>query len=75
MKKIEKFEDLPKYGVDVLVSGIDKNQYGLRKFHVAQMDDLEDGVEFNRTGNFFWITEDGRKISTVTHWCELPKIN
>lgn len=71
-KKIEKIQDLPEYGKYVLVSGIDKNQYGKRRMHVCSMDDLEDGIQFRKTGEFFWLTESGRKIEEVTFWRELP---
>lgn len=74
LKKIETYADLPPYGKYVLVSGIDKKQYGIRRWHVCEMNDLEDGVEFKENGNFFWLTEKGTKIEDVTHWCELPTL-
>lgn len=73
-KKIETYADLPPYGKYVLVSGIDKKQYGTRRWHVCEMNDLEDGVEFKENGNFLWLTEKGTKIEDVTHWCELPTL-
>jgi hypothetical protein len=73
-KKIETYADLPPYGKYVLVSGIDKKQYGIRRWHVCEMNDLEDGVEFRENGNFLWLTEKGTKIEDVTHWCELPAL-
>ncbi len=71
---IHTFADLPEYDTYVLVSGIDKKQYGERRWHVCQMNDLEDGVEFRRNGHFFWLTEKGVKIEDVTCWCELPPL-
>jgi len=70
--EIKTHNDLPKYGMYVLVNGIDENQYGLRKWHVCEMNDLEDGIEFQENGNFHWLTERGIRITQVTHWCELP---
>lgn len=72
--KIETFNDLPEYGKYVLVSGIDHSQYGERNWHVCEMNDLEDGVDFISKGDFYWLTESGKKIDNVTHWCELPNI-
>jgi hypothetical protein len=66
--------DLPQYGQYVLVYGVDQKQYGLSNWHVCQMNDLEDGMEFQETGKFFWLTENGALIENVTHWSELPKI-
>jgi hypothetical protein len=74
MKKIETFKDLPPYGKYVLVNGVDKKQYGIRRWHVCEMNDLEDGVEFKESGQFYWLTESGGKIEEVTHWLELPII-
>lgn len=71
-KKIEKIKDLPEFGKYVLVSGIDKKQYGIRRMHVCCMDDLEDGVQFAKRGEFYWLTENGTKIEDVTFWRELP---
>jgi hypothetical protein len=71
-KKIETCGDLPEYGKYVLVNGINKQMYGIRRWHVCEMDDLEDGLDFRETGQFFWLTENGTKIDDVTHWCELP---
>jgi hypothetical protein len=73
-KKIETYADLPLYGKYVLVSGIDKKQYGTRQWHVCEMNDLEDGMDFKENGQFFWLTEKGTKIEEVTHWCELPPL-
>lgn len=73
MNKLEKFKDLPEYGTYVLVYGKDEKMYDQMSFHVACMDDLEDGCEFTENGNFNWLTEAGRKITNVTHWTELPK--
>ena len=73
-KKIETYNDLPPYGKYVLVSGIDKRQYGERQWHVCEMNDLEDGMDFKKEGQFFWLTENGTKIEDVTHWCELPQL-
>ena len=70
--EIEKFSDLPNYGEYVLVNGIDKNQYGLKAWHVCEMNDLEDGMNFRQDGSFNWLTENGTKIEDVTHWCKLP---
>jgi hypothetical protein len=75
INKIEKFEDLPEYGKFVLVSGIDKKTYNQREWHVCEMDDLEDGMDFYSKGEFLWLTENGTKIEDVTHWCELPNLN
>lgn len=72
INKIETGADLPPYGKYVLVNGIDNKQYGIRRWHVCEMNDLEDGVEFKESGNFLWLTEKGTKIEDVTHWCELP---
>ena len=74
VKKIETYNDLPKYGKYVLVSGIDQKTYGIRRWHVCEMNDLEDGMDFNEKGQFFWLTENGTKIEEVTHWCELPSL-
>jgi hypothetical protein len=73
-KKIETCADLPPYGKYVLVSGIDKKQYGTRQWHVCEMNDLEDGMDFKENCQFFWLTEKGTKIEEVTHWCELPAL-
>lgn len=72
--KIKHYKDLPEYGRYVLVNGVDEQQYGIRNWHVCEMNDLEDGMEFKENGTFYWITESGRKIENVTHWCELPKL-
>ena len=71
---IETYGDLPTYGKYVLVNGVDETQYGIRRWHVCEMNDLEDGMEFKENGRFYWLTESGRKIENVTHWCELPTI-
>jgi hypothetical protein len=73
-KKIETYADLPEYGKYVLVSGVDKMQYGVRRWHVCEMNDLEDGLDYRDKGQFFWLTEKGTKIEEVTHWCELPAL-
>jgi len=72
--KIKEFQDLPEYGKYVLVSGIDKKMYGERKFHVCEMNDLEDGMDFQENGQFYWLTENGTKISEVTHWKEIEEL-
>lgn len=74
MNRIEKYSDLPEYGKYVLVLGTDKNMYDIINYHVCEMNDLEDGVDFAKSGKFYWLTESGRKIEDVTHWAELPKI-
>ena len=74
IKKIETYNDLPQYGRFVLVSGIDNKTYGQRRWHVCEINDLEDGMDFKEKGQFFWLTENGTKIEDVTHWCELPKL-
>jgi hypothetical protein len=73
-KKIETYADLPEYGKYVLVSGVDKMQYDIRRWHVCEMNDLEDGLDYRDKGQFFWLTEKGTKIEEVTHWCELPTL-
>lgn len=73
-KKIETYADLPEYGKYVLVSGIDNKQYGVREWHVCEMNDLEDGMDFREKSQFFWLTEKGTKIEDVTYWCELPSL-
>ncbi len=70
---IKTHTDLPEYGKYVLVNGINKKQYGIRKWHICEMNDLENGVEFKESGFFLWLTENGINIEEVTHWCELPK--
>ena len=70
--KIKKYSDLPEYGKFVLVCGVDKQMYDIRRWHVCEMNDLEDGVDFNKNGTFYWLTENGTSIKEVTHWCELP---
>jgi len=74
INKIETYQDLPKYGKYVLVSGINKGMYDVRRWHVCEMNDLEDGLDYRDKGHFFWLTEKGTKIDEVTHWCELPNI-
>jgi hypothetical protein len=74
LKKIETYADLPEYGKYVLVSGIDKMQYNIRRWHVCEINDLEDGLDFKENGNFLWLTEKGTKIEEVTHWSELPTL-
>jgi len=75
INKIEKYSDLPKYGEFVLVSGIDNKTYGIRQWHVCEMNDLEDGLDFKEKGQFYWLTENGSKIEEVSHWVGLPKLN
>jgi len=74
-KKIVTYGDLPEYGKYVLVSGIDEKMYGTRRWHVCEMNDLEDGSDYRATGKFLWLTERGTKIEKVTHWCELPSLS
>jgi hypothetical protein len=74
VKKIENYSDLPEYGKYVLVSGIDQKTYGIRRWHVCEMNDLEDGMDFSEKGQFFWLTENGTKIEDVTHWIDLPSL-
>jgi hypothetical protein len=56
------------------VSGIDEKQYGTRQWHICEMNDLEDGMEFQEDGSFYWLTENGTCITQVTHWFELPNL-
>lgn len=74
VKKIKKYKDLPKYGTYVAVSGVDEEQYGIRRWHICEMNDLEDGMEFKESGMFYWLTEKGTSITQVTHWFELPNL-
>lgn len=74
VKEIKKYADLPKYGTYVAVSGIDEKQYGTRQWHICEMNDLEDGMEFQENGSFYWLTEKGTNITQVTHWFELPNL-
>ena len=74
IKKIETYSDLPEYGSYVYVNGVDKKTYGIRMWHVCEMNDLEDGLNFRDTGQFYWLTENGTRIEEVTHWCNLPKL-
>lgn len=71
-KKIETYRDLPEYGKYVLVYGIDKKMYNIRRWHVCEMNDIEDGLDYRDKGQFLWLTEKGSQIDDVTHWCELP---
>jgi hypothetical protein len=73
LNKINNNYDLPEYGKYVLVYGRNKNQYGVMNWHVCAMDDLEDGLDFNRYGIFSWLTENGTKIDDVEYWTDLPK--
>ena len=73
--KIKTAADLPPYGVYVLVKGTDEAQYGIKSWHVCEMNDLEDGIEFAENGSFEWLTEKGTKITGVTEWCWLPETN
>lgn len=72
IKKIETILDLPEYGKDVLVWGVNKKMYDIPKWHVCHLDDLESGFDFAEKGKFHWLTENGTLIEEVTHWCELP---
>ena len=72
---INTLQKLPEYGKYVLVNGIDNEQYGIRRWHVCEMNDLEDGMDFKENGNFYWLTEKGTRIDEVTQWCELPDEN
>ena len=72
--EIKTLKDLPPYGKYVLVNGIDEKQYGTRQWHVCEMNDLEDGVEFEENGSFHWLTEKGTRITQVAHWAELPSL-
>ena len=74
LKKIETHFDLPDYGKYVLVKGINPKMYGIKNWHVCEMNDLEDGMDFIEKGRFFWLTEAGIRISNVTHWGELPSL-
>lgn len=73
--KIETMGDLPPFGRYVLVKGTDEKQYGIKRWHVCEMNDLEDGMEFKENGKFIWLTESGRQITDVTEWCELPSLD
>ena len=64
-------DKLPKYDTDVLVWGKDVKRYDKYACHVCSMDDLEDGMEYKKTGEFMWLTEKGHEISKVTHWMPL----
>jgi len=70
--EINTYGDLPEYGKFVLVYGTDNKMYGIKKHHVCEMNDLEDGVDFISKGFFYWLTESGDKIEDVSHWMELP---
>lgn len=70
--EIKTYGDLPKYGKFVLVYGTNKKMYDIKRFHVCEMNDLEDGVDFKSSGFFYWLTESGSRIEDVTHWMELP---
>ena len=70
--EIKTYGDLPEYGKFVLVYGVDNKMYGIKKHHVCEMNDLEDGVDFRSKGFFYWLTESGSKIEDVSHWMELP---
>jgi hypothetical protein len=65
-------DQLPTYGIYVLVFGRDKKMYDIPRVHVCEMNDLEDGFDFNYNGFFYWILECGRRIEEVTHWRPLP---
>jgi len=64
---------LPEYGKYVLVVGTNRMQYDIKRHHVCEMNDLEDGIEFKENGQFYWLTESGRRIDKVTHWMPLPQ--
>ncbi|MSX08863.1 MAG: hypothetical protein F2801_22015 [Actinobacteria bacterium] len=66
--------DLPEYGKYVLVLGIDRRQYSSTNYHVCYMDDMADGVEFMKNGNFYWLTENGTEIKYVRFWKEIEEI-
>lgn len=72
INQIKTFNDLPQYGKYVLVYGVDNKQYGIKRWHVCEMNDLEDGIEFKINGSFYWLTEKGTKIEDVDYWCETP---
>jgi len=72
MNKIESNSDLPEYGKFVLVYGKDESTYGEFQFHVCEMNDLEDGLDFQEKGEVYWLTEAGKKIEDVQYWQELP---
>ena len=57
------------FGKYYLVCGIDKGVDNVRRWHVCSMDDLEDGVDYNKNGSFNWYTESGRKILDVYPYC------
>jgi len=70
--EIKVFGDLPKYGKLVVVLGKDNKMYGDESYHICCMDDLEDGYDFRNTGFFYWLTENGAKITDVFYWCDIP---
>ena len=70
--EVKTYKDLPEYGKYVIVIGTDKKMYGRETHHVCCMDDLEDGIDFSKTGFFYWLTENGASISDVKYWCEIP---
>ncbi len=72
-KKLNSDSDYPPYGKYVLVFGVDNSTYKVKRWHVCDMNDLEDGIQFQKTGEFYWTTENGTIIEDVTHWCELPE--
>lgn len=74
VKEIKTYADLPPYGTYVGVSGIDEKQYGIRRWHICEMNDLQDGMEFQESGEFLWLTENGTSITQVTHWFTLPTL-
>ena len=72
-KEIKTYGDLPQYGKNVIVLGVDDKMYNSENTHICYMDDLEDGIEFTTNGTFYWLTESGREIKKVKYWCEIPK--
>jgi len=66
-------KELPEYGKYVCVYGTDNKMYGIPRWHVCEMNDLEDGVEYSQNGIFYWLTEAGTKIDNVTKFFELPE--
>lgn len=71
-KIIETYNDLPEYGKYVMVLGKDIRIYNKETYHICCIDDNEDGYEFNKTGYFNWLREDGVKIHDVKYWCDIP---
>lgn len=74
IREIKTYKDLPEYGEFVLVWGVDKSMYGIKAWHVCEMNDHEDGLDFRDSGRFMWLTENGTRIEDVTHWSNLPTV-